>query len=111
MYRVRSGVIAVILSLTAAGEASGGVITITGDPGDGVVDVNGLGQDFPSTQLRLGTGGDDVRGHADIFFFALPKLSSRDVLLGAELRFQYLGISQFTVLVTPEFDADLYGLG
>jgi hypothetical protein len=87
------------------------VVTVLGDPGDGHVDVNGLPQDFSLPTLRVGVGGDNVRGLADIFFFALPKLTSVTSLLGAHLNLQYLGISQFTVTVTPEFNADLFGLG
>lgn len=113
MYRSLSCVVVVALSLGAVGEAFGVTITIPGDIGDGVVDVNGLPQDFFLPQLRVGVGGNNVRGLAVIFFFALPTVPSPASIVGAQLDIAYLGISQGSpgVFVPPEFNVDLFGIG
>jgi autotransporter-associated beta strand protein len=98
-------------ALGAPGQTLGPVVSTPGDPGDGIVDITGDIGNVPDPQIRVGVGGDDVAGQDDIFFFALPKLTSPASLLGAQLNFQYLGISQFTPTVTPEFNVDLFGIG
>jgi len=103
--------LAVSITLGVAGDARAGFIAVTGDTGDGTIDVNGLPQDFSLTQLRVGTGGDNLRGLAPVFFFALPTLSSSDALLDAQLQLAYLGLTRATVFAAPDFNADLYGLG
>src|SRR6266545_8277054 len=108
MSRCLSCVLAVAFSFTTAGKAFGGFVTVTGDTGDGTIDVNGLPQDFSLTQLRVGTGGDNLRGLAPVFFFALPTLSSSDALLDAQLQLAYLGLTRATVFAAPDFNADLY---
>lgn len=99
------------LCLEAGGRAAGGYITVTGDPGDGDVGINGLAGSLADPTNRVGVAGNDLHGQAAVFFFALPTLPSRAALVGAELDLQYMGVSQFTVTVTPEFNADLYGIG
>lgn len=111
MNRCRIYILAVSITLGVAGDARAGFITVVGDTGDGTIDVNGLPQDFSLTQLRVGTGGDNLRGLAPVFFFALPTLSSSDSFLDAQLQFAYLGLTRATVFAAPNFNADLYGLG
>lgn len=113
MNRHISFIVAAAVLLGGATESFGGLVTIQGDPRDGVVDVNGLPQDFAFTQLRTGVGGDNVRGLADIFFFALPTVPSSASITSAVLEFQYLGVSVGSpgIFVTPEFSVDLFGLG
>jgi autotransporter-associated beta strand protein len=98
-------------ALGSGGQILGPTLTILGNTGDGSIDFTGDVRDISSSQVRVGTGGNDVAGEADIFFFALPKLTSPASILGAQLNLQYLGISQFTMTVTPEFNVDLFGLG
>jgi hypothetical protein len=107
----RMGFLVAVHIAAFAHTATAGTIVVVGDPGDGEVDVNGLPGSFALTQVRVGTGGNNVRGIADVFFFALPNVPSPTSIVGAQLNLQYLGISQFSVLVTPEFNADLFGLG
>ena len=111
MYHLKSFVVVLTLSLATAGDALGGLLVIPGDVGDGTVDVNGLPQDFSLTQLRPGVGGNNVRGLASIFFFALPDISSPATLVGATLRIQFLDITRASIVTIPEFNVDLFGLG
>jgi hypothetical protein len=113
MNRPLSYGLSVILSLVAAGESFGGFINVPGDKGDGYVDVNGLPQNFDDPTLRAGTGGNNVRGLAPVFFFALPALPSRDSLAGVVFDIQYLGFASGSpgIFVNPEFNIDFYGLG
>jgi hypothetical protein len=105
-------VLSIVLVVSAIG--FGGATradTILGNPADGTVDVNGLAGDFGLPTLRAGTGGNNVRGHADIFFFAIPDVPSPASITGATLRFTYLDIARFTHTVVPEFNVDLFGIG
>jgi hypothetical protein len=113
MTRPPTFLLVVALSLGIAGESHGSFITVYGDEGDGTVDVNGLPQDFTLTFLRAGNGGNNVRGLAPIFFFALPTLPSLDSLTSAELNLVYLGIHIGSPgnWAPPEFNVDLFGLG
>jgi hypothetical protein len=113
MLRFIACLVAIALSFGIAGEAFGGTITVAGDYGDGSVDVNGLPQNFDLPVLRVGTGGNNVRGHASIFFFALPALPSPGALAEADLTLNYLGIAEGSpgVFGIPEFNADLFGIG
>lgn len=108
----RAAVLLAFVLLGPVGSTTAGII-IRGDQGDGTIDVNGLPQDFSLTQLRVGAGGNNVRGLAPVFFFALPNVPSRASILGAELKIEYLGFSRGSpgVFVDPEFSADLFGLG
>lgn len=111
MNRCLTCILTIAFTFATAGKAFGGFITVTGDTGDGTIDVNGLPQDFSSAQLRVGTGGDNLRGLAPVFFFALPTLSPSDLLVGVQLQFAYLGLTQASIFTAPNFNADLYGLG
>jgi hypothetical protein len=99
------------ICLGATTQVSGAVISVLGDTADGTVTFDGFAGDFSLPMIRAGVAGNDVSGQATIFFFALPRLPSRSSLVGAELDLQYLGISQFTVTVPPEFNGDLFGIG
>lgn len=110
MLRLTSLVLAVALVLIGTGKASAAFLPITGNTADGTVDVNGLPQDFPLTQLRSGVGGNDLRGLALVYFFELPTLPSRDSLVSAQLRLTFLDVTRATVFTAPDFNADLFGL-
>lgn len=86
------------------------VLKIQGDKGDCTVSQKYGAGDFDRDMLRVGSGGDDLVGHAPLFFFALPKLPSRDALLGAELELHYMGLASASG-PPPTYDADLFGLG
>jgi hypothetical protein len=86
--------------------ASGGLIVV-GDAADGLVDVNGVGDTEPIPAIRPGTGGNNSRGQAAIFFFELPSFASRDAIAGVDLEVHYLGIDGSV----PNFNLDLYGIG
>jgi hypothetical protein len=105
--------VAAVVAVGAAGGAAGGPINVRGDAADGTVDVNGLPGDFSLPQLRVGVGGDDVRGLAPVFFFSLPTLPSRDSLAGAELRLTFLDFTRGTPgnWEFPRYNVDLFGLG
>jgi hypothetical protein len=105
--------IALTVCFAAAGHASI-TLNIAGDPGDSSVQhgaaVNPADAALPA--LRVGSGGDNERGHAAVFFFELPTLPSRDSLLAADLAIHYLGFTPFSFPQhVPRNDADLYGLG
>ena len=104
---------AIFLLVVCVDGATAGLISVVGDPGDGIVDVNGLPQDFSNAQLRVGVGGNNVRGLAAIYFFALPNVPARDAILGVELSIEYLGFARGSpgVFADPEFNIDLFGLG
>jgi hypothetical protein len=89
-------------------------LTIGGDSGDSSVQdgaaINLTDAMLPA--LRVGSGGDNERGHAAVFFFELPTLPSRDSLLAANLDLHYLGFTPFSFPQhVPRNDADLYGIG
>ena len=54
---------------------------------------------------RAGTGGDNLRGLASIFFFELPTFSSDAIITNAELQLEYVEIEG-----DPEFNIDLFGI-
>lgn len=99
-------------SLAASGEAPREIITVRGDAKDVSVDRNGTADGVSAPALRVGTAGDDLRGQAALYFFALPTLSPRDAVAGAELELQYLGTAKGTGrnFGTPAFALDLFGL-
>jgi hypothetical protein len=111
---MRSVLIAALSICLGATAYANPILDIVGHQGDGSVQadvpVNPLDATLPS--LRVGSGGDDERGHAAVFFFELPNLQTGDSLLAADLSLRYLGFTPFTFpQYVPHDDADLYGLG
>jgi hypothetical protein len=113
MHRSSPVLVGVCLIAMTGAVSGAEPLTIRGHTGDGTIDANGLPQDESLPILRVGTGGDTVRGLAPVFFFALPPAPSREAITGAELEFQYLGTARGTAdhFIPPQFKADLYGLG
>jgi hypothetical protein len=98
----------VVTSLFGESPALDQVTTVFGDKADCDVSRKSGDSDLETHHLRVGSGGDDFRGFAPLFFFALPKLPSPDSLLAAELELHYMGP---TGGIQPAFSADLFGLG
>jgi hypothetical protein len=91
-------------------------IAVPGDLGDGVIDVDGLAQNQTLTSIRVGTGGSlPVRGIDPIFLFRLPTVVGPTTIASADLHLAYLGTEGEAIGggqdATPEFNADLFGLG
>jgi hypothetical protein len=82
-------------------------IVVPAHANDGLVDVNGLAGSLADPLVRPGTGGNDSRGQAAIFFFALPTLGAPNDIVSSTLRLSYAGIEG----ATPDFNGDLFGLG
>jgi hypothetical protein len=82
-------------------------VIIVGDAADGLVDVNGIGDTEPIPAIRPGTGGNNSRGQAAIFFFELPNFASRETISAVDVELHYLGIDGSV----PNFNLDLYGIG
>ena len=98
-------------ALVTATEASGEMISIVGDFGDGTVDVGGLGGSLSAPQIRAGVAGNNSRGQSTIYFFALPTIPSSDAIVEAELQLHFLGLTRATITTPPELNADLFGIG
>jgi hypothetical protein len=97
----------VVLQLFLFPVAADAGLIIVCHPGDGLVDVNGVGDTEPIPAIRPGTGGNNSRGQAAIFFFELPALPSREAIVALDLVIHYLGIDGSV----PNFNLDLYGIG
>ena len=70
----------------------------------------GLPQDLADPITRVGTGGNNLRGLAAVYFFELPTFSSLATITNAQLQIEYLGVSPSSNTVTPEFNVDLFGI-
>lgn len=91
--------------------AAAATIAVTGDSGDGMVDVNGVALNLTDPMIRPGTGGNDVRGQAGVFFFQLPTLSP-NAIASADVQLSFLGLDVAgDVVNVPDFNLDLFGLG
>ena len=113
MARIITVACVVALLIADFGDSTlAGVISVEGDTGDGQVDVNGVvpPPDLTREVVRVGAGGNIVRGHAIIWFFELPTLSDFATITSTELKFQYTGITEATVVTPPEFNVDLFGI-
>lgn len=112
MQRLSLAVTAICLSVLLNESPVVASIHVESDPSDGLVTVNDAVAgpsllDIPRPIIRPGTGGNDSRGSAAVFFFELPTLGSPDDLTAASLRITYHGIDG----QTPNFNLDLFGLG
>lgn len=99
--------VATVLVAVCVVDATGGLIVVVGNTGDGNASVNGLPGSLGAPATWVGTGGNDVRGFAAIYFFALPTLSPGSTLTGAQLRVEYLGLGYRPV---PDFSVGLFGI-
>lgn len=105
---------ATALVLLVCSNVTAGSISIPGDLGDGGVEANGWIDGLDGPALRVGSGGDDERGHAAVFFFELLVLSinSTDEITSAQIDLTYLGFAPFSFpQYVPTEDGDLYGIG
>jgi hypothetical protein len=91
--------------LICVSQANAGVISVVGDTGDGQIGADGSIAGIPVQSDRTGTGGDNSRGLALIYFFALPTLSPGGTIINAELQFDFVEKTN-----TPEFNIDLFGI-
>ena len=113
MARIFTVACVVALLIADFGDSTlAGVISVEGDTGDGQVDING---EVPTADLtreivRVGAGGNQIRGHAIILFFELPLLPSYAQITNAEISIQYFGITEATVITPPNFNVDLFGI-
>jgi len=98
--------VATVLVAVCVADATAGLVVLVGDTGDGTVSVDGGAGSLDLPGIRCGTGGNDSRGVASIFFFALPALSPGSTIIGAELEVGYLGIAH----QSPEFNVDAFGI-
>jgi hypothetical protein len=81
------------------------VTTIVGNDRDGQIGADGSIAGIFAHQDRTGTGGNNHRGLALIYFFELPTFSPLTTITGAELEFEYVEKTD-----TPEFNIDLFGI-
>lgn len=99
----------IVVCLLILGHANAATIVVSGDAGDGLVDVNGVAGSLTDASIRPGTGGGSptsvVRGQAAVFFFQLPTLSPTTIV-NANVQLAFLGFEG-----SAEFNLDLFGLG
>ena len=89
----------------SVGIANAGVISVVGDSGNGQIGADGSIAGIGLEKDRTGTGGDNSRGLALIYFFELPTFSAFTTITNAELEFEYVEEEN-----SPEFKIDLFGI-
>ena len=85
-----------------------GYISVLGDSGNGQIGADGSIAGIGIQKDRVGTGGDNERGLALIYFFELPTFSSLTTITNAELQIEYVEIE--TSSGPPDFNIDLLGI-
>lgn len=96
---------AVCFLVVPVGAANASILGIVGDLGDGQIGSDGSVAGIAQPRDRTGTGGDNRRGLALIYFFALPTLSPSTTIINAELELEYVEKTN-----VPEFNIDLFGI-
>ena len=107
MSRLAVYAMVVFLCAVRVSDATAGIISIVGDPGDGKVAADGVVASLTSQEVVVGTAGNAVQGSAIVYLFELPTLTSGQTFARAQLDFEYLEFSDSAI---PEFNVDIFGI-